>query len=316
MFLKHLFVFIFHSFLLLYVFASISILNTFVVGFSSLAHVHFQFLLFVIFVPCIIWCHFCFLPHLLCHVHFYNNYSVSFSSFARFGVAHPSRILPSKSLFHLHFFAIYFIVCICNNFNYSHICCGMFTFTTIAMFCFHCLQNLVQQVFHHVHVLTMFCNNVFFTLFSILFYAMDFYLYHIFLCSPFYCALFKIIVFFLFYVRSRFDNVYMLFIRSCIIAQCHHYESSEKSFYLHNIFSLYSSIVHILVLDHLQIYFTFVFVGFVSKQPLFSFCQDINNRHVFEMMNVLILCNYKMFCMYDLLLSKKFGDYVKARLAT
>ncbi len=118
-------------------------------------------------------------------------------------------ILLSKSLFHLHFFTICFIVCICNNFNYNHSCCGMFILTTIAMFCFHCLQNLVQHVFHHVHVLTMFCNNMFFTLFFILFYAMDFYLYHTFLCSlcsPFYCALFKIIVSFLsFYVVYALD---------------------------------------------------------------------------------------------------------------
>jgi hypothetical protein len=63
-----------------------------------------------------------------------------------------------------------------------------------------------------------------------------------------------------------------------------------------------------LVLDHLQIYFTFVFVGFVNKQPLFSFCEDINNRHVLEMMSALILCNYKMSCMYDFLLIQEFGD--------
>ncbi len=174
MFLKPLLVFIFHSFLLLNVFASISILDTFVVGFSSLAHVHFQFLLFVIFVPCIIWCHFCFLPHLLCHVHFYNNCCISSSSFVRFGVAHSSLYSSFQKLVLSSFFCNLLIVCICNNLNYSHICCGMFIFTTIAMFCFHCLQNLVQHVFHHVHVLTMFCNNVFFILFFILFYAMDF----------------------------------------------------------------------------------------------------------------------------------------------
>jgi hypothetical protein len=47
-----------------------------------------------------------------------------------------------------------------------------------------------------------------------------------------------------------------------------------------------------------------MFVGFVSDKPLFSFCEDTNDRHVFGTMSGLIFNNYRMSCMYDIFLIK------------
>jgi hypothetical protein len=81
----------------------------------------------------------------------------------------------------------------------------------------------------------------------------------------------------------------MLFVgSSCRIVQCHHYEGNEV---------IFKDNPHVCPWSFS---YKLVFVGFVSDKPLFFFGEDTNNRHVFGIMNSLILNSYRMSCMYDI----------------